>query len=227
MKDFKEAVSVTQRRRQFKRLLTIMGIMFLMFITFVLGMMVGIKIEKKRVELTTSEKIRQKIVKPRVETAPQAPGVTTSSVTERPTKETPVEGLAEKAPQTPPQKEDDLKLTFYETLTKKGAEQTTTVTPKTTGPPTPTQEVKKVKGSEKHYFVRVASFRNKEYAEALKDRLAKQGYDAQVNLVEIPRIGRWYRVRVGAYENAVAAHKAKEALAASEKITDARVVLEE
>ena len=91
-----------------------------------------------------------------------------------------------------------------------------------TAPPEPRQ----VPDEKKRYFVYVASFKNKAYAEALKERLTKKGYAVYIVPVELPASGLWYRVKVGGYTKQQNAERAHEKLRITENIKDARVVRE-
>jgi len=233
MKEYREAVVAAQRRRQIRRLVVILTAIVVVFVSFVLGMMVGMQMERKKTTWSPPDSpSRQKIVMPgrqpsslpapstqrseapRALEAPQASG--TESVTPTPREVEPVV----------PKKEEDVKLTFYDTLTKKTTGDTVARTPekpRISKPPIPEAKDQASKGG---YYVYVASFRNREYAETLRDRLAKGGYDVQVVPVDLAAKGKWYRVTLGAYATREDAERIKANVAKAEKIRDALVVLE-
>ncbi len=209
MEDYKEPISKVQKRRQLKRLFSIMGGMTFAFLIFVLGVMVGIHLERERVRISQSTPPQIGIGK---EGGP--PGV----------------GKRAKVPSAPEKKEEDMRFTFYETLTKKEAPEkkaSKEEKEKVRTTPPPTQKVKEIKKSpvkKDLYFVQVGSFREQGKAKALKDRLVKEGYKVHVTPVEIEGTGLWYRVRLGGYESLQEAQAVKKKVTVEEDIEGARVV---
>jgi cell division protein FtsN len=219
MRDYKESAQRGQRRGQFKRLLAIMGGMILAFGIFIAGVKVGIQIERERVRI--------------------AGGVT------EPMSTAPKEGMdkSEKDKSPPPleKKDDKMRFTFYETLTKKegagqeaqkeatakkgqkvAAKQVETKTPLTKT--TKGKEIKEVAASKESYFVQVASFQEEATAEGLRMRLAKKGYPAQVVPVQIERMGLWYRVRLGSYATLQEAQAAQKRISIEEHVEATKVI---
>jgi cell division protein FtsN len=212
MKDYKEPISKVQKRHQLKRLFGIMGGMIFAFAIFILGVKVGIQLERERVRIAHQ---------------------TTARTISGEDKEATAGNKEEKAAPASEKKEENMEFTFYETLTKKeGAGQepqkkektttkkeqakTTVKTQEAKKPPPPTtkaETTKKASVEKELYFVQIASFREQAMAEGLKDRLAKKGYKIQVIPVQLEGMGLWYRVRLGGYK------MLKEAEAAQQKIT--------
>jgi cell division protein FtsN len=196
------------------------------FAIFIGGVTVGIQVERER------ERITQ-----------QASSQPTSS------KETKATEGSEKKETTPPpkkQEEEKMEFTFYDTLTKKeGIEQAPQKTEKapaprekeqttekkeavkSSPPPTTKDEATKKTPVEKDlYFVQIASFTEKETAEALKDRLTQKGYKVQVIAVKLEEIGLRYRVRLGGYKSLQEALDAQTKVSVEEHITETMVVSE-
>jgi cell division protein FtsN len=228
MRDYKETISrgtprgvpKGQKSGQFKRLFVIMGGMILAFAIFIVGVRLGIQIERERVRIAQEA------------TAPMTVG-----------KEK--EGT-EKKEQTSPssgKKDEKMRFTFYETLTRKegsvkevpekgqtAKKEQTKVTEKKgeikTPPPkaTKVEEAKKETEGKKLYFVQIASFQEEETAEGLKGRLVKKGYPAHVVPVQIEGMGLWYRVRLGGYTRLQEAQEAQKRVSVEEQIEGTQVV---
>lgn len=223
MKDYKEPISKVQKRHQLRRLFGIMGGMIFAFTIFILGIRMGIHLERERVRVAQQ---------------------TTSRGTISEEKETTKGSEREKA--TPPTEKKDKKMqfTFYETLTRKegaekeqGKKEKTTATKekekvtvkkeeaKTPSPPTTNvKEAKKPSVEKELYFVQIASFKEKEAAEVLKGRLVKKGYTVHVIPAEIEGMGLWYRVRLGGYKSLKEAHTAQKRISFEEGFTGTTVV---
>lgn len=223
MKDYKEPISRVQKRHQLKRLFGIMGGMIFAFAIFIGGVRVGIQVERER------ERITQ-----------QVPSKPTNREDKKAT-----EGSKEETNPPSEKQEKKMEFTFYDTLTKKeGTEQATQKTEKTTAPrekeqttekkeavkpPPPTakhEETKKPPVAKDRYYVQIASFKEKETAETLKDRLAQKGYKIQVITVQLEGIGLRYRVRLGAYQSLQEAMDAQTKVSVEEHITETMVVSE-
>ena len=225
MKDYKEPIAKVQKRQQLKRLFGIMGGMIFAFAIFVLGIRVGIHLERERVKIAQQ---------------------TTSQTTSSENKKAAERNEKQKVTPAPKQKEEKMQFTFYETLTKKeGAEQETQKKEESTAqrekkqttqkkevtktPPPPTrkgEETKKASVEKEIYFVQIASFREKATAEALKDRMAKKEYKVQVIPVQLEGMGVWYRVRLGGYKTLTEAHAAQKKISFEENFTETTVVSE-
>lgn len=225
MKDYKEPISRVQKRHQLKRLFIIMGGMVFAFAIFIGGVRVGIYVERER------ERITQ-----------QVPSQPTNREDKKAT-----EGSKKKetAP-TPKKQAEEMEFTFYDTLTKKeGTEQTTQKTEKQTAPrekekitekkeavnstpPPPTKDEEPTKSpvAKALYYVQIASFKKKETAETLKNRLALKGYKIQVIAVQLEGIGLRYRVRLGGYKKLQEALDAQTKVSVEEHITETMVVSE-
>ena len=223
MRDYKEPVSRVQKRTQFKRLIGIMGGMIFVFLIFIVGIKVGIQLERERVRIAQQITSRG--------TVSEEKGTTQGS------------GKEKTAPPTA-EKDKKMQFTFYETLTRKeGGEKEHGKEEKTTPPkekekvtinkeeakvpsrPTAkVEETHKTSGEKKRYFVQIASFKEKEAAEGLKDRLLKKGYTVLVIPAEIEGMGLWYRVRLGGYTTLKEAQSAQKKISVEEGFTKATVV---
>jgi len=115
-------------------------------------------------------------------------------------------------------------LTFFKTLKEKEGKGKNSValTPKkgsrTARAPTAGQEraLLSVPGL---YTIQVASFSEREGADALARKLRQKGYDAYVTTAELSEKGRWFRVRVGHFSTALEAKNAAEALHRNERLS--------
>ena len=65
----------------------------------------------------------------------------------------------------------------------------------------PASENPTIKLQTSKYALQLGSFRSRSKAEVLKNKLKGKGYNTYVREVEIPDKGRWYRVRIGDYED--------------------------
>jgi len=220
MRDYKESVPRGQKRSQLKRLFAIMGGMIFAFAIFIAGVKVGIQIERERVRI--------------------AEGVTAPMATT--TKESTSKSEKDKSSPPPEKKDDKMRFTFYETLTRKegagketqkGAtekkEQSNVTEKKGETKATPpktakVEETKKTPAPKDLYFVQVASFKEEAPAEGLKGRLAKRGYPIQVVPVQIQGMGLWYRVRLGGYATLEEAQAAQKRITVEENIEGTKVV---
>ena len=72
--------------------------------------------------------------------------------------------------------------------------------------PEPTPTFKSVPGN---FTVQVAAWETRENAEKLADFYNRKGYEARVEDADIAS-GRWYRVRIGSYDNSGDAHEVAE-----------------
>jgi cell division protein FtsN len=219
MRDYKESVPRGQKRSQLKRLFGIMGGMIFAFAIFIAGVKVGIQLERERVHIS------QEAPPPMADT-----------------KEGKDKSERDKSASAPGKKDERMRFTFYETLTKKegtGKETHKETTAKkeqakvtekkgeTKAPPPKTAKVeatKKTPAPKELYFVQVASFKEEAAAEGLKGRLIKKGYAVQVVPVQIEKMGLWYRVRLGGYATQQEARAAQKRIAAEENIEGTKVV---
>ncbi|RLB06811.1 MAG: hypothetical protein DRG50_04595 [Deltaproteobacteria bacterium] len=211
MEDYKEPISKVQKRRQLKRLFAIMGGMVFVFVVFILGVIVGIHLQKEKVRISQS-------ISTQAETNTDKEKETTAA-----TKETPAVAR---------EKEQKMRFTFYETLTKKETQEKKTrkeERKKAEVGLTPThksKQVKKALAQKGLYFVQVGSFKKKDRADSFRDKLIKKGYKACVTPVKIENKGLWYRVRLGGYKTLKEAQRIKKRISAQEGIKGARVVSE-
>ncbi|OGP52645.1 MAG: hypothetical protein A2Y65_08350 [Deltaproteobacteria bacterium RBG_13_52_11] len=220
MRDYKEPIPRVQKRNQLKRLFGIMGGMVFAFAIFIVGVRVGIQLERERVRIAQEA---------------------TSPMTTTKEKEGTDRSARDKSSPPPAKKDERMRFTFYETLTRKegvekeaqkGKEQTAKneqkVTEKKEGKestPPPSKKVPAGKETPKEqYFVQIASFREEEPAEGLKGRLAKKGYPVQVIPVQIEGMGLWYRVRLGGYASLKEAQAAQKRVSVEESIEGTKVV---
>jgi cell division protein FtsN len=229
MRDYKETiprgaqrgVPKGQKSGQLKRLFGIMGGMIFTFAIFVAGVKVGIQMERERVRIV------QEATAP--ELASKEKEGTTKSDKDR-------------AAVPPAKKDEKMRFTFYDTLTKKegmGKESQAKETQAKTdqkatenkgmtkaSPPkvTKVKESKEAVTQKESYFVQVASFQEEETAEGLRTRLTKKGYPVQVVPVQIDKMGLWYRVRLGAYTTLQEAQMAQKRIAVEEHIEETKVV---
>ena len=67
------------------------------------------------------------------------------------------------------------------------------------------------------YSIHVGSFRNKDNASDLSDRLKNKGYPVSFKFVEVLGKGGWYRVKVGNYSNLEDTHQVALKLKTEEK----------
>ena len=219
MRDYKESAQRGQKGSQFKRLLAVMGGMILAFAIFIAGVKVGIQMERERVRIA---------------------GGATEQIAPS-TKEGTDKGEKDKSSPPPQKKDDKMRFTFYETLTKKeGAgkeaqkttkgkteQKVTTKKVETKAPLTKTQkgkEIKEAAASQETYFVQVASFQEEATAEGLRVRLVKKGYPVQVVPVQIERMGLWYRVRMGPFATLQEAQTAQKVIASEEHMEGTKVI---
>jgi cell division protein FtsN len=221
MRDYKESVPRGQKRSQLKRLFGIMGGMIFAFAIFIVGVKVGIQLERERVRIAQEA---------------------TSSMAATKDKESTGKSEADKSSPAPGKKDERMRFTFYETLTKKegtgketqkettGKKEQAKVTEKkgeTKAPPPKTakvEETKKPPAPKDLYFVQVASFKEEATAEGLKGRLIKKGYAVQVVPVQIEKMGLWYRVRLGGYATLQEAQAAQKRISGEENIEGTKVV---
>jgi cell division protein FtsN len=214
MRDYKERLPQggprVQKSGQGKRFFGIMAGMVMAFAIFLLGIKVGIQVERERVRIVD-----------------EVPGTQSMN---RDKKEAMGKNAQEKT-STPAEKKDEkMRFTFYDTLTHKeggeqsqkkekeaqaGKEQAKVAEKK--GEPAP-------KAAKELYFVQIASFKEQERADALKGKLAKKGYSAHVLPTQVEGKGLWYRVRVGGYASMREAQTIQKKIAVEEKIEGTKVV---
>ena len=78
--------------------------------------------------------------------------------------------------------------------------------------------LKTAEGSEE-YFLQLASFQKQSDAEIFFPKLAKSGFTGVIKQVELPKLGKWYRVYAGPFKTKEATEEAKTRVMKSLKIT--------
>ena len=221
MRDYKEHLPKggprVQKRGHGKRFFGVMVGMILAFAIFIVGIKVGIQVERERVRIVEEVPTTQSMNRDKKEAA----GKNTQGKTASP---------GEK-------KDEKMQFTFYDTLTRKeGGEQAqkkgkeekagkehTTVAEKKSESPAKAAKAAKAPAKEL-YFVQIASFKEQERAEGLKGKLTKKGYAVQVLPTQVEGKGLWYRVRVGGYASLKEAQAIQKKIAVEEKIEGTKVV---
>ena len=220
MRDYKEHQPKggprVQKRGHGKRFFGVMAGMIVAFAIFIVGIKVGIQVERERVRIAEEVPATQSMNRDKKEAAGK--------------------NTQEKAA-SPGQKKDEMQFTFYDTLTRKeGGEQAqkkgkeekagkehTTVAEKKSESPAKAAKVAAATTKEL-YFVQIASFKEKERAEGLKGKLTKKGYAVQLLPTQVEGKGLWYRVRVGGYASLKEAQAIQKKITVEEKIEGTKVV---
>jgi cell division septation protein DedD len=187
--------------------LFIIGISFLLFLSFVTGVMVGVNMEGN------PEQISQGI-----------PGIIKQKIG----KATPLEageaekGAGEDGKKAGAAEKGEFKLTFFDTLSKgKGA-------PSDAAQPKTKKEESKREGAAPDpgrtavapagkYVIQVVSLQDRKKAEDLRNRLNSMGYAPYIDSAELSDRGRWYRVKLKGFETKEDAQKVAEGLQAKVK----------
>jgi cell division protein FtsN len=210
MRDYKERLSKggprMEKRGQGRRFFGIMAGMVAAFAIFIVGIKVGIHVERERVRIVA-----------------EVPGTQSMN---RDKKEATGKNAQEKTA-SPAEKKDEMKFTFYDTLTRKEGEQEKVKEGKAGKEPAKVAEKKGApapKVQKELYFVQIASFKEQDRAEGLKGKLAKKGYTAQVLPTQVEGKGLWYRVRVGGYASLKEAQAIQKKITVEEKIEGTKVV---
>jgi len=171
-----------------------LGVSCLLLVAFVLGVMVGKNIETYPARITDAIPglIREKIAR-----TPLEPGVAAAPNDIR-----------------EPRKED-LKLTFYDTLTGKKAGETKGETP----PPGVQEEKSPVKEkpvvqdkppAKENFMVRVASLKDEKKAQELQKKLSRMGYKSMLDTRDMGNKGTFYRISLRGFEKKDEAVKAAD-----------------
>jgi cell division protein FtsN len=218
MRDYKEHQPKggprVQKRGQGKRFFGVMAGMIVAFAIFIVGIKVGIQVERERVRI--------------VEEVPATQSMN------RDKKEAAGKNTQEKVALPGEKKDENMQFTFYDTLTRKEGDQKkgkeekagkehTTVAEKKSESPAKAAKVAAATTKEL-YFVQIASFKEKERAEGLKGKLTKKGYTVQVLPTQVEGKGLWYRVRVGGYASLKEAQTIQKKITVEEKIEGTKVV---
>lgn len=185
--------------------LFVIGISFLLFLAFVMGVVVGVNMEGN------PDQIAQGI-----------PGILKQKVG----RSTPGEGgeadqgSAEEGKKAGAADKGDFKLTFFDTLTKgkgPGATETAKSQPKKDekeAAPVKEQAASPAAGK---FVIQVASLQERKKAEELRDRLNSMGYAPYIDSAELSDRGRWYRVKLKGFESREQAQKVVDGLQAKVK----------
>jgi cell division protein FtsN len=218
MRDYKEHLPKVgpgvQKRGHGKRFFGVMAGMIVAFAIFIVGVKVGIQVERERVRI--------------VEEVPATQSMN------RDKKEAAGKNTQEKVSSPAGKKDEKMQFTFYDTLTrkegdqKKGKEEQAGKEHATVAEKKSESLTKAAKGAAATtkglYFVQIASFKEQERAEGLKGKLAKKGYAAQVLPTQVEGKGLWYRVRVGGYASLKEAQAIQKKIAVEEKFEGTKVV---
>ena len=188
--------------------LFVIGISFLLFLSFVTGVMVGVNMEGNPDQISQGIPgiIKQKIGKA---TSGEAGEAEKAAV-----EEGKKGGAADKG---------DFKLTFFDTLSKgKGAGSADATRPKAKKEESKREEkasepARPALASAGKYVIQVASLQDKKKAEDLRDRLSSMGYAPYIDSAELSDRGRWYRVKLKGFETKEQAQKAVDGLQAKVK----------
>ena len=181
--------------------LFVIGISFLLFLAFVMGVVVGVSMEgdPDQVAKGIPEILRQKIAR-------SAPGEG-GEAAKGPPEEGKKAGAADK---------DDFKLTFFDTLTKGKApgagEHGVRREEKAAAPAREPATAAAGK-----FVIQVASLQERKKAEELRDRLNTMGYAPYIDSAEISDRGRWYRVKLKGFETREQAQTVVDGLQAKVK----------
>lgn len=91
---------------------------------------------------------------------------------------------------------------------------TPTTKPDVTSLPAKTAETR----NEEPFIIQVASFRRREQADALKAKLALNGFESKIQSIKIGSGETWYRLYLGPFNNRLAAENTHQKLASEQKI---------
>jgi hypothetical protein len=186
--------------------LFVIGISFLLFLTFVTGVMVGVNMEGN------PDQISQGI-----------PGILKQKLGRSEPGETGEAEKGEEGKKGGAADKGDFKLTFFDTLSKgKGARSADATQPKAKKEESKREEkepdtARPVVASAGKYVIQVASLQDKKKAEDLRDRLSSMGYAPYIDSAELSDRGRWYRVKLKGFETKDQAQKVVDGLQAKVK----------
>jgi len=186
--------------------LFVIGISFLLFLTFVTGVMVGVNMEGN------PDQISQGI-----------PGILKQKVGRSQPGETGEAEKGEEGKKGGAADKGDFKLTFFDTLSKgKGAGSAEPTQPKAKKEESKREEkapdtARPALASVGKYVIQVASLQDKKKAEDLRERLSSMGYAPYIDSAELSDRGRWYRVKLKGFETKDQAQKVVDGLQAKVK----------
>jgi cell division protein FtsN len=189
--------------------LFVIGISFLLFLSFVTGVMVGVNMEGN------PDQVSQGI-----------PGILKQKVGRAATPGEAGEaekGTGEEGKKAGAADKSEFKLTFFDTLSKgKGSGQADA----------PQQTAKKQESRQEDvtadaartstasvgkFVIQVASLQDRKKAEDLRSRLSSIGYEPYIDSAELSDRGRWYRVKLKGFETKEQAQKVVDGLQAKVK----------
>jgi cell division protein FtsN len=189
--------------------LFVIGISFLLFLSFVTGVMVGVNMEGN------PDQVSQGI-----------PGILKQKVGRAATPGEAGEaekGTGEEGKKAGAADKSEFKLTFFDTLSKgKGSGQADA----------PQQTAKKQESRQEDvtadaartstasvgkFVIQVASLQDRKKAEDLRNRLSSIGYEPYIDSAELSDRGRWYRVKLKGFETKEQAQKVVDGLQAKVK----------
>jgi len=173
-----------QGRLAARRLLAFIGAILLGLLIFSSGVLMGIKMERRR----------------------------SAALKEASPLQVEVEGALKEAKAEKEKEKGKVPLTFYETLTKEekeGAAERKAAKEETKREEERAPEVKPP--AAELYFVQVASFRQEANAKSLMRRLKEKGYKVRIVQVTLGK-GKWWRVKVGGFAERGEAERVKGAL---------------
>lgn len=173
-----------------------------MLMAFAFGVMVGKNIETYPAKITGAIPglIREKIA-----SAPLDPGIAS------------VQGDVREA------RKDDVKLTFYDTLTgKKTGETKGEMLPQSVqeekSPAKEKPAIQEKPQAKENFMVRVASLRDEQKAQDLQKKLSGMGYQSMLETREVDRKGTFYRVSLRGFETRDEAEKAADLVQKKAKV---------
>jgi cell division septation protein DedD len=184
------------------------GISFLLFLSFVTGVMIGVNMEGNPDQISQGIPgiIKQKIGK-------ATPGETGGAE----------KGAGEEAKKAGTAEKGEFKLTFFDTLSKGKGSGPADATPQkakkeeTRRDETPPDAARTTVATAGKFMIQVASLQDRKKAEDLRDRLNSMGYAPYIDSAELSDRGRWYRVKLKGFETKEEAQKVLDGLQAKVK----------
>jgi len=187
--------------------LFIIGISFLLFLSFVTGVMVGVNMEGNPEQISQGIPgiIKQKIGK-------ATPGEAVEAE----------KGAGEDGKKAGAAEKGEFKLTFFDTLSKgKGApsdsSQQKTKQEESRREEAVSDTARTTVASAGKYVIQVVSLQDRKKAEDLRNRLNSMGYAPYIDSAELSDRGRWYRVKIKGFETKEDAQKVADGLQAKVK----------
>lgn len=180
--------------------LFVVGISFLLFLAFAMGVVVGVNMESNPEQAARGipEILRQKV--------------------ERSAEGEAVKAAGEEGRKAESAEKDKFPLTFFDTLTKgKGAAPSEPAQPKAKKEESRREEAAPEKAvappaSAGRFVIQVASLQDRKKAEDLRARLEGMGHNPYIDSAELSDRGRWYRVKLRGFETREDAQKVVDGL---------------